>query len=344
MSFKSFAKLTLISIFLIIVAGSVVRMTVSGMGCPDWPKCFGFIIPPTSVDQIEWEVGKSFFEGQMIIYEEQLWSAKSDFVSGEKYNSGNWILYTIHDYAKFNPAHTWTEYINRLIGAISGVLTFVMLLMSFRYWKTKRKIVSLSALVVFLMGFQGWLGATVVYSVLQPVQITIHMLMALLIVALMVYLIYELPESSAKNVLVFDKNLNRVLVIAIGLSLVQIALGTQVRQIIDEISSGLDYGQRELWIGLAGNTFKVHRSFAIVLVLINGLLFFRNYKFNLGFKLVNAVFAVVILEVVSGIILTYFDMMALMQPIHLVAASGLFVLQIALYFQLKKLRPFKTFN
>jgi cytochrome c oxidase assembly protein subunit 15 len=338
MSFKSFAKLTLISIFLIIVAGSVVRMTGSGMGCPDWPKCFGLVIPPTSVDQIQWEAGKSFFEGQMIIYEEQLWSAKSDFVSAEKYNSSNWILYSKHDYAKFNPAHTWTEYINRLIGAISGVLTFIMLVMSFRYWKTKRKIVSLSALVVFLMGFQGWLGATVVYSVLQPVQITIHMLMALLIVALMVYLISELPESSTKNTLVFDKSLNRVLMIAIGLSLVQIALGTQVRQLIDEISSGLDYGQRELWISLAGNTFKVHRSFAIVLVLINGLLFFRNYKLNLGFQLVNAVFAVVILEVLSGIVLAYLDMMALMQPIHLVAASVLFVLQIALYFQLKKLK------
>jgi len=338
MSFKSFAKLTLVSIFLIIVAGSVVRMTGSGMGCPDWPKCFGFVIPPTSVDQIEWEAEKSFFEGQMIIYEEQLWSAKSNFVSGEKYKPDNWTLYTKHDYAKFNPAHTWTEYINRLIGAISGVLTFIMLFMSFRYWKTKRKIVSLSALVVFLMGFQGWLGATVVYSVLQPVQITIHMLMALLIVALMVYLISELPESSTKNSLVFDKRLNRVLKIAIGLSLVQIVLGTQVRQLIDEISSSLDYGQRELWIGLAGNTFKVHRSFAIVLVFINGLLFFRNYKLNLGFQLVNAVFAVVILEVVSGVVLAYLDMMALMQPIHLVAASVLFVLQIALYFQLKKLK------
>jgi len=338
MSFKSFAKLTLISIFLIIVAGSIVRMTGSGMGCPDWPKCFGFVIPPTSVDQIEWEVGKSFFEGQMIIYEEQLWSAKSNFVSGEKYNSGNWALYTKHDYAKFNPTHTWTEYINRLIGAISGVLTFIMLFMSFRYWKTKRKIVSLSALVVFLMGFQGWLGATVVYSVLQPVQITIHMLMALLIVALMVYLISELPESTTKKTLVFDKRLNNVLIIAIGLSLVQIALGTQVRQLIDEVSSALDYGQRELWIGLIGNTFKIHRSFAIILVLTNGLLFFRNYKLNLGFQLVNAVFVVVMLEVVSGVILSYFDMMALMQPVHLVAASVLFVLQIALYFQLKKLK------
>jgi len=338
MSFKSFAKLTLISIFLIIVAGSIVRMTGSGMGCPDWPKCFGFVIPPTSVDQIEWEAGKSFFEGQMIIYEEQLWSAKSNFVSGEKYNSGNWTLYTKHDYAKFNPAHTWTEYINRLIGAISGVLTFVMLFMSFRYWKTKRKIVSLSALVVFLMGFQGWLGATVVYSVLQPLQITIHMLMALLIVALMVYLISELPESTTKKTLVFDKRLNSVLIVAIGLSLVQIALGTQVRQLIDEVSSALDYGQRELWIGLTGNTFKIHRSFAIILVLTNGLLFFRNYKLNFGFQLVNAVFAVVMLEVVSGVILSYFDMMALMQPVHLVTASVLFVLQIALYFQLKKLK------
>lgn len=336
MSFKSFAKLTLISIFLIIVAGSVVRMTGSGMGCPDWPKCFGFLIPPMSVDQIQWDAGKSFFEGQMIIYEEQLWSANTDFVSAEDYNVENWTLYKKHDYAKFNPAHTWTEYVNRLIGAVSGLLTFIMLFMSFRYWKTKRKIVSLSALVVFLMGFQAWLGATVVYSVLQPVQITIHMLMALLIVALMVYLIYELPESSTNNSFVFDKRLNRLLMIAIGLSLIQIALGTQVRQLIDEISSALDHGQRELWIGLTGFTFKIHRSFAIALVLINGLLFFRNDKLNLGFQLINAVFAVVMLEVVSGVILSYFDMIALMQPIHLVAASVLFVLQIALYFQLKK--------
>lgn len=313
-------------------------MTGSGMGCPDWPKCFGLVVPPTSVDQIQWEAGKSFFEGQMIIHEGQLWSSNTDFVSAEDYKIENWTLYTKHDYAEFNPAHTWTEYVNRLIGAVSGLLTFIMLVMSFRYWKTKRKIVYLSALVVFLMGFQAWLGATVVYSVLQPVQITIHMLMALFIVALMVYLISDLPESSTKNTLVFDKRLYRMLMVALGLSLVQIALGTQVRQIIDEIASALGYEQRDLWVGLAGTTFKVHRSFAIALVLINGLLFFRNYKLNLGFQLVKAVFAVVMLEVVSGIVLTYMDMMALMQPVHLVAASVLFVLQMALYFQLKKLK------
>ena len=260
MSFKSFSKLTIVSIFLIIVAGSLVRMTGSGMGCPDWPKCFGYLIPPTSVDQIEWGKEKAFFEGQMIIYDEQLWLANRNFVSSETYNKDNWILYTKHDYAVFNPFHTWMEYINRLIGAISGLLTFIMFTMSFRYWNTKRKIVFLSGITVFLMGFQAWLGATVVFSVLQPVKITVHMLMALVILALMVYLISEVPEPSKEKNIIFDKRLNQFIKIAIVLSLIQITLGTQVRQLIDEISSSLNHMQRNLWVDLVGTTFKVHRS------------------------------------------------------------------------------------
>ena len=339
MSFKSFAKFTLISIFLIIVAGSVVRMTGSGMGCPDWPKCFGYLIPPTQVEQIQWKDNHSFFKGQMIIVEEELLSAKSDFTSGDHFLLENWDSYEKHDYAIFNPSHTWFEYINRLIGALSGLFTFIMLLLSFRYWKTKRKIVFISGLVVFLMGFQAWLGATVVYSVLLPAQITIHMLVALLIVGLMMYLIYEIPETSvSRKVLVFDKALNKLLVIALVLSVIQIILGTQVRQIIDEIARSLSHSQRELWIDLAGNTFKVHRSFAISIVILHALLLYRNIKMKLGYRLVNILAIIVGLEVLSGIVLTYFDMLALMQPVHLVAASLIFVTQIALYFQLRKLR------
>lgn len=336
MSFKSFSKITIVSIFLIIVAGSLVRMTGSGMGCPDWPKCFGYLIPPTNIDQLEWGKEKEFFEGQMIIYDEQLWSANHNFISSEVYNKENWILYTKHDYVVFNPFHTWMEYINRLIGAISGLLTLIMFIMSFRYWNTKRKIVFLSGMTVFLMGFQAWLGATVVFSVLQPVQITIHMLMALVILALMVYLISEVPDSSSEKHIIFDKRLNQFLKIAIVLSLIQITLGTQVRQLIDEIASSLNHMQRKLWIDLVGATFKVHRSFAISLVIINVALFFRNYKLKYRYQLVNLISLIVFLEVLSGIILTYFDMLALMQPIHLTLASLLFLVQIALYFQLRK--------
>ena len=338
MSFKGFSKLTLVSIFLIIVAGSLVRMTGSGMGCPDWPKCFGYLIPPTSVDQIEWGKEKPFFKGQMIIYDEQLWLANRNFVSSEIYNRENWTLYTKHDYAEFNSFHTWMEYINRLIGAISGLLTLIMFAMSFRYWNTKRKIVFLSGITVLLMGFQAWLGATVVFSVLQPVQITIHMLMALVILVLMVYLISEVPEPSKEKNIIFDKRLNQFLKIAIVLSLIQITLGTQVRQLIDEIASSLNHMQRNLWVDLVGTTFKIHRSFAISLVLINVMLFIRNYKLKFRYQLVNFVCGVLFLEVLSGVVLTYFDMLALMQPVHLIAASLLFVLQIALYFKLKKVK------
>ena len=94
--------------------------------------------------------------------------------------------------------------------------------------------------------------------------------------------------------------------------------------------------QRNLWVDLVGTTFKIHRSFAISIVIVNVALFFRNYRLKYRYQLVNFVCGVVFLEVLSGVVLTYFDMLALMQPIHLIAASLLFVLQIALYFKLQK--------
>ena len=323
--YKKFVILSLVLVYLVIVAGAVVRMTGSGMGCPDWPKCFGYIIPPTQESELIFKPDHTYFKGQVIINEESLQISKTAFTSGENFENSNWEPYTKHDYAIFNPWHTWIEYINRLLGALAGVAVLIMALLSFKKWKKSKRITLLSWLAVLMMGFQGWLGATVVYSVLAPVRITVHMIVALLIVLLLIYLLYLVRKK--RTLFVFDPVFKWGMIAAMVLTLVQIALGTQVRQHVDEQIDIVGYSAKSLWLKFPELTFYIHRSFSIIVLVLNLFLFYRNRKKQLGHPLMNWIIALIAAEAFTGILMYYFDFPFLTQPLHLVIASILFGLQ-----------------
>lgn len=319
---------------MVIIAGALVRMTGSGMGCPDWPKCFGYYIPPTDISELTWSPEREFKKGQVIIRGEKLLVAQEDFKSGNQFEENHWQVYTKHDYASFNPTHTWVEYINRLFGALAGLACFVMAIFSFSLWKQSKKITLLSWLVVFLMGFQAWLGATVVYSVLNPVKITIHMVMALFIVCIILYIL-NLAKPKTATLLKFDKVFDSVLIISIILTLTQIILGTQVRQFVDEQVKiyGYDAMHKILEDPIIG--FYFHRTFSFVVLLINVILITRNNKLQLGFKKINWVMWLLGIEILSGIVMYWYDFPFGSQTIHLVIASLLFGTQFYLILESK---------
>lgn len=335
-SYRSFVKISLILVYLVIVAGAVVRMTGSGMGCPDWPKCFGYYIPPTQESELLWEAGRKFEKGQVIIRDESLWVAKADFTAGNEYDSNLWAPYDKHDYAIFNATHTWIEYINRLLGALAGLATLIMAVLSLRSWKSDRRVTLISWLVVFGMLFQAWLGATVVYSVLLPVRITLHMVMALVIVALLIYLLQRTKTDLKTGI--FHPDVNRLLWVALVLTLVQIVLGTQVRQFIDTQIDLLGEDAKNLWLSQPQVSFYVHRSLSIAVVLLNGWIAYRILSRRLGYTKIYGVLAIIGIEILTGIAMYYLDFPFGTQPLHLVLAALLFGLQFYLVLDTQKAR------
>ena len=335
--FTPIARTALVLVYLVIVAGALVRMTGSGMGCPDWPKCFGYYIPPTDIKTLTWVPNRAFESGQVIIKDESLLVAKDDFTSTATFDESHWRPYTKHDYAIFNPMHTWIEYLNRLCGMVAGIAVLAMAVVSIWFWSENKKIILLSWITAFLMGFQAWLGATVVYSVLNPIKITLHMIVALVIVAVILYII----RKSQLKVEAFNRDplFKKVLIGALVLTLVQVVLGTQVRQFVDQQVKVFGYGQMHLVLENPMVEFYIHRSLSALIFLGNLFLYLRNRRFNLGFGKMNWVMLLIGIEILSGIAMYYFDFPFGSQAAHLVIASLLFGTQFYMILEVTIRKP-----
>ena len=343
MKLNSYQKIALTTVFatlFLILVGGVVRSTGSGMGCPDWPKCFGSWIPPTSVEQLPEGYQKMFVEKRI---------KKNEKIAGYLESLGfSEVAYEIKNdpdikrEEEFNATKTWIEYLNRLVGAVIGILVFLTFLSSLKYWKTDRSIPALSFFAVFLTGFQGWLGSIVVSTNLLPGMITVHMILAMVIVNLLLYGTFKATQDYVR--VEIDESLRNKLwnigLVILVLSTIQMILGTQVREEVDlikNVSSGT-VPPRSTWIESLGKIFEIHRTFSWLLVISGAYLGYLLWKEEITGQLKKIGVINVILiaaQVFIGVGLAYFDVPKILQVLHLVGIALMICAEFLMLLMLK---------
>lgn len=306
------ATVTVAIIFSLILVGGIVRATGAGMGCPDWPTCFGRWIPPTSESQLP-----------------------ADYQQ----------IYADRGYADtaFNVRKTWTEYLNRLLGVITGLAILFTLIFAFPYLQKDKGVFVLSLAGFILVGVQGWLGSVVVASNLLPGMITLHMLLAQVIVGIMIAALMRAwqtdpPDFSPERL---PRLFYPLMILAMGAGLLQLVVGTQVREAVDLIARSSDHSDRHLWIENLPWVFGFHKYFAIPLLVINGWLIFsvlahcesawlRRLSIALGVFLLGTA--------VIGMSMDRLHLPMFAQPLHLWLASLIFGTQLAIWLMVRRAR------
>ena len=327
--FVRFNWIVLILIYLIVVAGSLVRITGSGMGCPDWPKCFGQWVPPTELS----ELPADYREAYLLKREKKVEKFCRFLNLLGMHETAVRIQSNPDVYVEeaFNAQKTWTEYLNRVVGFAAGnamLIAFVWMLIVYR----KRKFVLLMLLNLVLMGIEGWFGSIVVATNLVPWTITVHLFLALVIIGIQLYLVYSMGSGS-KTIIVLNRSMRIILWLILLITFYQMFLGTQVRESIDLlVKQGYS---RTQWMDKIGIEFLIHRSFSWLVLFLLGWMFWKNEQTQ-KYAIIRWTFVILALELVSGVLLAYVDMPGLVRTSHLIFASVLFGILLYTGFKVKK--------
>ncbi|MBI1222482.1 MAG: heme A synthase [Bacteroidetes bacterium] len=283
--FRRFGFLTVYSIFFLIFVGGWVRVTGSGMGCPDWPKCFDQWVPPTDVSELPEDY-------------------RTRFASPGK------------PVAEFNVVHTWTEYVNRLVGVLIGIFIAITMVSSFQFRKTEPRITAYAVLSFLLVGFQGWIGKVVVDKNLAGWMVTIHMLIALLVVGLVMLSVFR--RHRLHHAISHKITLRNLSMLALLITLIQITSGTQVRERVDEV---MLLHLAPDWIAYAGSLLTGHIVLSVLVFALSMLLAFMGYRSFKSEKIMKRVLTATLLctaiQIISGIANRWMELPAIAQMSHI---------------------------
>jgi heme a synthase len=303
------SAITIAVVFLLILVGGVVRSSGAGMGCPDWPKCFDQWVPPTDVSQLPADYQQT---------------------------------YALRGYADttFNAVKTWTEYLNRLLGVLTGLFIIASLITAWRaYAGRNKRVVWLSVAALVAVIVQGGVGAFVVITHLHQGIITIHLLIALLIVCLLIAArLYSKEVSFAESLPVLYKTRWQTVVVLV-LLLVQVILGTQVRELLDAARDSIGGDDKREWLRGLGTIYSIHKSFwMVVTVGVVYLTYVLQRDFESKSLKNYGIFALLLtgMQVFTGVALNQFGLPAVPQALHIVFSSMAFAVLFALMLQLSR--------
>ncbi|MEP0367588.1 MAG: COX15/CtaA family protein [Cyclobacteriaceae bacterium] len=303
--FLRFNLYTIIAVYLLVLVGGIVRSMGAGMGCPDWPKCFGSYIPPASVADLPEGYEEIYMEKRLIKNNRLagvLNAIGLDGLANKVLSDPNAQKPTYFDTGK-----AWVEYINRLVGVVIGLFVILNMLFASAHENLWVKVLGVSSFILVL--FQGWIGSLVVSTNLIPGFISFHMALALLLVAL---LLVQRFVSNSSDVVIKGGKLSAAILV---LFTIQIIFGTQVREQVDTLKMiGVTKAN---WLDEMGILFYVHRSYSLILSFLIGVFVFKNKTLAIRNWLFIVLIATVVLEILLGVIMTYFAFPSFAQPLHL---------------------------
>ena len=293
-----FSIVSIITTYLLIFFGGLVRVSGAGMGCPDWPKCFGRWIPPTNINQVP------------EIYLE-----------------------------KFNIVLAWVEYINRLFGAVVGFVILLSCLFAYLYFKENKDVFFpiLAALLLTLV--EGWLGSVLVHSVLNPITITLHLLLALIIIGLIIYSAiraYIVINGNSEMNSNYPQKVKWLVFSIITCMVIEIIIGTEIRGALDMSRKDNPLVEGAILLKMLGSFKYAHTVLGILLISITYYL--RKILINLKLSCsrlmlfsVNSMFVIFFLQILLGEFLVFFDVKPVVQLFHMWFSSLLIGLGVAQY-------------
>lgn len=291
--FVAVALATIVAVYFLILVGGTVRATGAGMGCPDWPTCFGQLVPPTSEAQLPPDWRERFAERG-------------------------------YDTAPFDPIKTWTEYVNRLVGVVIGLLSIATAALSVRLRKVDPIIAWAAFGGLFMVCFNGWLGSRVVASDLRPVMVSLHMVgaFAVQMCFILAWVRARAPEfvPEAQR---FPRWMPAMALVTLVALTMQIFLGIQIRESVDLIVRLQDDLTRDQWLDAVPWIFYIHRSFSWVVLGLCVAMLWKAWHSSRS-KVLAAAVGLTAFEMMLGGALNHLGFPLIAQPMHLLTAHLIF--------------------